>query len=413
MALDWGFEFLNGLQKLFLNPLFYYLFIVAGLLGFSRVKRERKQFHVRAKDPFFEIRQLLPLGFVLGLILSVVTIAAGLVIPIETVIFAALFTFLWSLTTNFRFLSPVYTIGFAFFATLFFLSKKWSLPLIESHTPEWNQSILPPIAALLGLLIIAEGILIFRNGRKGTSPKLVKGRRGLRVGVHEVKRLWMLPLFLIIPGEALQVPFEWWPVFSVGGQTYSILLVPFAIGYYQQIQGKLPVLAVMQAGKKIVKFGIVLTCLSVVGYWYPLASIVLVALAIIGRELLSMRQRLVEDNLPFYFSQRNHGVMILGVIPDSPAEKMGLDVGEVVFKVNGVTITDEESFYEAMQKNRAHCKLEVFDVNEQVRFVQRALYEGDHHQLGILFVQNEKKWEDEVAVAKEQSDLGYTNHFPE
>lgn len=401
MALDWSFEFLNGLQRIFLNPLFYYLFVVAGLLGFSRVKRERKQFHVRAKDLFFEIRQLLPLGIILGLILSVVTIAAGLVIPIETVIFAALFTFLWSLTTKFRFLSPVYTMGFAFFATLFFLSKKWSLPLIESHTPEWNQSILPPVAALLGLLIIAEGILIFRNGRKGTSPKLVKGRRGLRVGVHEVKRLWMLPLFLIIPGGALQAPFEWWPVFSVGGQTYSILLVPFAIGYYQQIQGKLPVLAVMQAGKKVIIFGIVLTCLSAAGYWYPLASIVLVALAIIGRELLFMRQRLIEDNLPFYFSQRNHGVMILGVIPDSPAEKMGLSVGEVVFKVNGVTITDEESFYEAMQKNRAHCKLEVFDVNEQVRFVQRALYEGDHHQLGILFVQNEKKWEDEVAAAKE------------
>ncbi|WP_338449397.1 PDZ domain-containing protein [Niallia oryzisoli] len=398
MALDWGFELLKGLESLFLNPLFYYLFIVAIILGISRVKRERKQFHVRAKDAFFELRQLLPLGFVLGLILSVVTIGVGLVIPIETIIFAALFTFLWSLTTNFRFLSPVYTVGFAFFATLFFLSKKWSLPLIESHTAEWNSSILPSIAALLGLLMIAEGILIFRNGRKGTSPKLIKGKRGLRVGVHEVKRLWMLPLFLIIPGEALKASFEWWPVFSVGSQTYSILLVPFAIGYYQQIQGMLPVKAVQQVGKKVIVFGSVFTCLSAVGYWYPLASIVITALAIIGRELLSLRQRLAEDNLPFYFSQRNQGLMILGVIPDSPAEKMGLGVGEIVSKANGITITDEESFYEAMQKNRAHCKLEVLDINNQVRFVQRALYEGDHYQLGILFVQDEKMWDDESMV---------------
>jgi len=398
LALDWGFEFLKGLERLFLNPLFYYLFIVAAIMGISRVKRERKQFHARVKNAYYELRQLLPLGLGIGLILSVVTIGSGLVIPIETVILAALFTLFWSLTTNFRFLSPVYTVGLAFFATLFILSKKWSLPLIESHTPEWNQSILPPIAALLGILIIAEGILIFRNGRKGTSPKLVKGKRGMRVGVHEVKRLWMLPLFLIIPGEALQAPFEWWPVFSIGGQTYSIVLVPFAIGYYQQIQGRLPVLAVKQAGKNVIKFGAVLTCLSIAGYWYPPASIVIAAVAIIGRELLSMRQRMNEDNLPFYFSQRNQGVMILGVIPDSPAEKMGLDVGEVVSKVNGVMITDEESFYEAMQKNRAHCKLEVFDVNDQVRFVQRALYEGDHYQLGILFVQDEKLWDDEAMV---------------
>ena len=48
-------------------------------------------------------------------------------------------------------------------------------------------------------------------------------------------------------------------------------------------------------------------------------------------------------------------------------------------------------FYEALQQNRAHCKLEVLDVNGQIRFVQRALYEGDHHELGILFVLKMKK----------------------
>ncbi|MDF2789836.1 MAG: cell division topological determinant, partial [Neobacillus sp.] len=32
----------------------------------------------------------------------------------------------------------------------------------------------------------------------------------------------------------------------------------------------------------------------------------------------------------------------------------------------------------------------------EVRFVQRALYEGDHYELGILFVQDEKKWDSEV-----------------
>lgn len=75
---------------------------------------------------------------------------------------------------------------------------------------------------------------------------------------------------------------------------------------------------------------------------------------------------------------------------------MGLGVGELITKANGVLINNEESFYEALQKNRAHCKLEVLDVNDQIRFVQRALYEGDHHELGILFVQDEKQWDDEA-----------------
>ena len=178
------------------------------------------------------------------------TLGLGLVIPIETIIFVAVFTFLWSFTTKVRMISPVYTVGFAFFATIFFLSQKQSLPFIQSHTPEWNLAILPAIAALLGLLLVAEGIFIFRNGGKGTSPKLMKGKRGLRVGVHEVKRLWMLPVFLIIPGEALSVPFHCGPSFHLRVNTYSILLVPFAIGFYQQVQGMLPVKAIQQFGKK-------------------------------------------------------------------------------------------------------------------------------------------------------------------
>lgn len=388
---EWGFEVLKGLGKLFLNPVFYYLFFLAAILGVSRVKRERKNFHVRAENAYFELRQLLPLGILIGFLLSIVMIGVGVVIPIETILFVAIFTFLWSFTTNIRMLSPIYTVGFAFFATIFFLRQEWSFPLIQSHTPDWNVNFLSSIAVLLCMLVVAEGLLIFFNGRKGTSPKVIMSRRGLKVGAHEVKRLWMLPLFLVIPGEAISAPFDWWPVFTIAGQSYSILLVPFAIGFSQQIQGMQPAFALKQFGKRVILFGILLTCLSAVGYWYPLASILVVALAIIGRELLTLRQRITDDNSPFYFSKRNHGVMILGILPESPAAKMGLGVGELITKVNGVKVHNEESFYNALQKNRAHCKLEVLDINDQIRLVQRALYEGENYKLGILFVLDEHK----------------------
>lgn len=88
--------------------------------------------------------------------------------------------------------------------------------------------------------------------------------------------------------------------------------------------------------------------------------------------------------------------MILGILLNSPASKMDLKVGEIISKVNGQSVRDEKGFYEALQRNRAHCKLDVLDVNGEVRFVQRALYEGDHYELGILFVQDEKKWDSEV-----------------
>ncbi|MFE8701635.1 PDZ domain-containing protein [Cytobacillus sp. FJAT-54145] len=397
MVQDWLMQFLIGTLKILIHPVFYCLFFAAALMGVARVKRERKDFHVRAENAYFELRQLLPLGILLGLIISVITIGAGMVVPLAAIFLTGFLTIVGALTTKVRVLSPVYTVGFTFFALIFVSGQNWQIPLFPEMIASLDQNLYPSVAALMAILLIGEGVLILRNGKKGTSPKLVKSKRGLRVGVHEVKRLWMLPAFILIPGEALQSQLEWWPVFTAGGNTYSLLLVPFAIGFHQQVQGALPKEAIQLLGKRVIVLGSALVLLTIGSYWIPMISIVVVALGIIGRELLTYRQRVSEENLPFYFSKRNHGLMVLGIIPQSPASRMLLQVGELITKVNGTPVHDEKAFYEALQRNRAHCKLEVVDVNGQVRFAQRALYEGDHHELGILFVQEEKKWDTEAS----------------
>nr|WP_251030268.1 PDZ domain-containing protein [Bacillus sp. ISL-35] len=387
---------MKGTGRLLLHPVFYYSFFIAAVIGVSRVKRERKNFTVRSEDAYFELRQLFPVGLLVGLVISLITVAAGITIPFAAIVLIAAATLLLSFTTRVRLLAPAYTVGAAFFALAFLSGKKIELPLVGDLFANLDEKIYPSIAILLALLTIGEGFLILKNGKKGTSPKLIKSKRGQMVGVHEVKRLWLVPAFMLIPGNILTMPFEWWPVFTLGDNTYSLLLVPFAIGMHQQIQGMLPREAIQQQGSRVIGLGILTTLISATGYWYPIASIAAVSIAIIGREVLTYTQRMHEESRPFYFSKKNHGVMILGILPESPADKMALEVGELVTKVNGTNVNDEKTFYEALSRNRAHCKLEVLDTNGQIRFVQRALYEGDHHELGILFVQDEKKWDSEV-----------------
>ncbi|MFP5112627.1 PDZ domain-containing protein [Bacillaceae bacterium C204] len=393
MVQIWLVELLKGTGKLFLHPVLYYLVFLTGILGVMRVKRERKNFHIRAHDAYFELRQLFPLGLMIGLVLSIIVIVAGITVPFATILLIAGFTFLWSLTTNVRWISPVYTIGAAFFSIILIGENNWSIPLFSKSFHALSDKIYPSIVVVLGLMLIAEGILIFKNGSYGTSPKLAKSKRGQNVGLHEGKRLWMLPLFLLIPGNALHLPFDWWPIFHLGAKEYSLIFVPFAIGFHQQVKGVLPKIAIQLHGRRVIVLGVFITLLSVAGYWFPLSSIVTAALAVLGREIITLLTGMKDDNLPFYFSKKNQGLMIIGVIPESPASKMGLQVGEIVSKANGVLVHDEKVFYEALQKNRAHCKLEVLDTNGEIRFVQRALYEGDHHELGILFVQDERRYD--------------------
>ena len=354
MVQIWFFEVLKGIGKLFLNPVFYYLISLAAILGVSRVKRERKNFHIRAQNAYFELKQLFPLGLLIGLLLSVVIIGVGITLPFAAVILIAASTLLLSLTVNLRLMGPAYTVGAAFFALVIFSQENWNIPLFVKDFQSLTNKIYPSVAVVLALLLLAEGIFILKNGSRGTSPKLILSKRGQRVGVHEVKRIWLLPVFMLIPGDALHLPFTWWPIFHLGAENYHLILVPFAIGFQQQVQGMLPKEAVRLQGKRVLGLGFVITLVAAVGYWYPLVSIVAVALAIVGRELITLMQRLQEDNLPFYFSKKNNGLMILGIIPDSPASKMALQVGELITVVNGRSVHDEAAFYEALQKNRAH-----------------------------------------------------------
>ncbi|WP_236687407.1 PDZ domain-containing protein, partial [Geobacillus sp. ZGt-1] len=91
---------------------------------------------------------------------------------------------------------------------------------------------------------------------------------------------------------------------------------------------------------------------------------------------------------PPRFARHPHGLVIVGVLPGSKAEKMGLSIGEVIIKTNGAPVRSETEFYEALQRNRAFCKLDVVGHNGEVRFVQGALYEDEHHELGLLFVRD-------------------------
>jgi hypothetical protein len=396
VVLVWLWELVYGAGKMLLNPLFYYSFLLAAVLGVSRVKRERKNFHVRVQDAYFELRQLLPLGIIYGLAASIVTVMIGLVIPPAAVGLFVLVTLLLSATTKIRLLSPAYVIGIGFFLLIFAAGQTLPIPYFSDIFTKLEEKIYPAIAVFMGLLIIIEGILMVQNGSAATSPKLLKSKRGQWIGIHEVKRVWAVPVFFLIPGDAITKLFDWWPIFTYGGDTYSLMLVPFVIGFHHQVQTQLPKMAVVQLGRQVIALGVVTFLAALTGFWLPIIAIAVVALAMIGREAITIKQRVKEENSAVYFSKKNNGIMILGILPNSPAEKMELQVGELITKVNGIPVYNETNFYEGLVRNRAHCKLEVIDTNGQIRFASRALFEGEHHELGVLLVSDQEKWGNEA-----------------
>ncbi|MGG4167370.1 PDZ domain-containing protein [Rossellomorea vietnamensis] len=389
----WLLEVLKGAGKLFLHPVLYLSVFFAVMAGYYRVKRERRDFNTRLLDGYHDLRVLFSYGIVLGLLFSVATVAVGVVIPFAGILLIGAVSILFALTGRFQLMSATMTVGFSYLILVAVDYFQWDIPYVNTYVERLNLGLFSSIVVLLGLLTMIEGILIVLNGWKHTSPRLLKSARGLKVGAHLGKKLWLVPMFVLVPTGSLTIPFEWWPVFTLGTETYSLLCVPFLLGFQQLVKSTLPEVAIKQTGSRVFWLGAFVLTLAVTGFWAPLFSLGAAGVAILGRAWIGYRYRSVEDSKPYFFKRQPNGVMILGILPGSPARKLTLQVGEIVLKVNGVEVNTERAFYEALQKNGAYCKLEVLGTNGENRFTQGALYEGDHHELGIIFADEASGWE--------------------
>jgi PDZ domain len=380
-------ELIEGIGLLFLHPLFYGFIFVAFLIGLKRVKRERNEFKVKV-HPVIDnlIFSLLP-GILIGLIGSVIFITAGVTLPIGMIALIGLMYVILAITMKTRFMAPAYAVSLAAIAGLLLPKLNTGMALVDKWIEDIQNTPLDSLAVILGVLLIQEGILILWKGADRTSPRLFKGKRGHYVGAHEATRFWIVPQFLVLPVGSIPV-LDWWPLFPMGAVGFSFFLVPFAIGYRQLVTHTLPIEAIKHLGKQVTLLGFLVLAIAAAGHFYNLPLLIAIAIAagLAGRELITLITSQRDDTRPSLFVQRDKGVIILAVVPGTPAAKMGLKVGEIIVKVNGVTLTHETSLYKALQINAAYCKLEVLDLNGEIRFVQGSLYQNEHHQLGVLLV---------------------------
>lgn len=197
MMESWLIEFLKGVGRLFINPLFYWSLILVLLVGYRRIRQERLNFGSRVFDVFSEWKHTWGVALISGLIISVFMVCIGIVFSYETFIVLSLVTIVLSLTLRFTMLSPSYTIGITYLLLLF-------IPAFWDQQTFVDQALFSHInftglAIMVGLFLIIEAILIIRNRRNDSYPSLVQGKRGGWIGQHQIKKMSLIPFFVLIP----------------------------------------------------------------------------------------------------------------------------------------------------------------------------------------------------------------------
>lgn len=387
---------LSGIASFFYNPIFYLL--AAGLFLFSaqRVRRERRSFRVKAYGMFNTVFRSIVPSLMMGLAGSAVLLISGTALPAGILVLLSCAYLLIMLTTQLRFLSPAVAGGLTLVVAWFFPDIQTSWPLVN----QWVDGIRHVSFFSLGVFVVIgmliECLLVYVWGARQTSPRLINSRRGGLVGAHEASELWIVPLFLLVPFAGPVGHIGPWPFIPDAGQSFGFALFPLGAGIVQLVTHTLPERAVRETGHwlLICTAG---TAICVGLAWpalhLPYMAAVGGAVALAGRLVLIWHHHNLREKRPFYFQMPGRGIRVIGVIPHSPGDRMGILPGEEILRVNQQDIVSEYDFYEALQKNPAYCKLEVIDRYGELRFTGGAVHQGDGHRIGLLFLESKNEWD--------------------
>lgn len=379
----WFIEIVKGIGRVLLNPLLYWAILLVFLAGKKRIRRERMDFGIKIFDMFSEWKGTWLYSILLGLIVSAITIGLGVVFSYTTILLFCIITILVSITGRFTLLSASYTLGISYFVLLFLptVMEKQKVVSTELFSTINYQG----LVILIGIFLVAESILLLKARKGKTYPELVQGSRGGWMGQHHIKKLAVIPFFILIPTGLITSFAPYWPYFTIGEQSFSLILIPFIIGFDHIVRGNDPMVSAGKLAKSmmILSFLVLLTAWGSSYYsWLSLAGVIV---GIAGREYLNYRHRTKDHERSGFFQPTDKGLKVLSVIPNSPADRLDILAGESIARVNGNKVVSITEFYEALQKSGAFFKLEIIDRAGEKRFLQGALYEGDHHELGIIF----------------------------
>ncbi|MEI3607451.1 PDZ domain-containing protein [Pseudogracilibacillus sp. SE30717A] len=381
----WLIEAVKGIGRFFSNPLLYWTFLLFILTGYRRIRRERFQFGTKLYSLFAEGRRTFTISFLFSIILSALALLFGIVISVETIIVLTIVMILLSILGSTTMLSASYTIGITFLLLL--VLPFIQLDMFGSYVNFGNTSAIYFIclAIIMGLFLLVEALLVGSQKHQQTFPYLSLSERGVWIGNHELKRLAFIPFFTLLPIDAVSGIAPFFPYFEYGGQTFSLILIPFFIGYQYSVRGELPHHAAYRLGQATLLLSLLVLFIALGSLFLPYLSFVAIIVGIVGKEWIMYQNRMRNKKHPALFTPLNKGIKVLAMIPDSPADRLGILVGETILKVNGRYVINSNQFYEALQNSGAFFKLDVIDINGEIRFINSPFYEEDHYELGIIF----------------------------
>lgn len=344
----------------------------------QRINKERKQFRVAINKDFYEGRNFIKYGLFFFVIGSLISMILGLTLPTNSV-------YIYQILVVLAFLIN----GFSTTSMLLVMTAAGILELVVPRFITFFGDVFPEISGPSWLLLIFISILadyyLTRNMKKHPlSPRIKSGKRGRNIATYLGRETVVFPLLALIPSGTLSSTLNFWPVFNIGNQKFSLILFPIFISTSVKVIKRAKERVIQDKLKNTeLLLGLTFVLIVLTKFMSKLFLISLIILTVVSI-FLEIKLRKKEKDANSWYVETDEGIRIISVQPETPAAKMKLQPGDVILTCNNRVVNSEEEFYQALQLNSAYCHVKVRTYEGDLRIAESAIFMDSPHEIGLI-----------------------------
>ena len=344
----------------------------------QRINKERKQFRVAINKDFYEGRNFIKYGLLFFVIGSLISMILGLTLPTNSV-------YIYQILVVLAFLIN----GFSTTSMLLVMTAAGILELVVPRFITFFGDVFPEISGPSWLLLIFISILadyyLTRNMKKHPlSPRIKSGKRGRNIATYLGRDTVVFPLLVLIPSGTLSSTLNFWPVFNISNQKFSLILFPIFISTSVKVIKRAKERVIQDKLKNIeLLLGLTFVLIVLTKFMSKLFLISLIILTVVSI-FFEIKLRKKEKDANSWYVETDEGIRIISVQPETPAAKMKLQPGDVILTCNNRVVNSEEEFYQALQLNSAYCHVKVRTYEGDLRIAESAIFMDSPHEIGLI-----------------------------
>ncbi|MGL3796747.1 hypothetical protein ACWYXF_03945 [Lactiplantibacillus plantarum] len=383
-------QVLKIFELFLLQPLVWLGLLRSYLTAKRRVKSERQHFQSAINPQLVEVHHFLVDGCLLGVLMTIISLALGLVVaPIWVVIYEVVAAI--SLIIIPGALVPVTAFGLSWLVYWIMSPELTTVGgALQRHgvaMTSMSGNLVVNGLLLLAIVLAATAVLLRHYDYEGRSPQLQPDQRGKRLVRYQWQQLLVLPVGVLVPGDWLHATISWWPVFMVGERSFSILLLPLLVGTSVRVYKQLPQIAWRQLAACygwVTLASVLVAIIARFAVLSPQWLLALMGLIVVLTWGILAQHRYHDRHQQFRYSDTEQGVRVIGLRPHTPADKLNLDLGDIILECNRQPVNTEAEFYAALLKSPTYVHLKVRNRQQELIITETAIYNGAPHELGIV-----------------------------